>query len=297
MLRQTACILMFTASLTACGGESLRFSTWEKGEVDFGDADTVVLIDGYGAPGALDELRNTLTNKFQSNGYFGVRDESHDRAILVHDDDGGLQLNNQQALPQKALTLEVDILERFVVNDYVVQEATDEAGNVYDLFVPIRRAEVRLDVYLAADDGFALMNGVTYHAVRETEDVDVPDVDLLRDAADAALAEIVSTIAPHTRTHAVPLDSDDESLRPMIDIAQGGDLDAAIAMADERLAQNPQDAAVLYNKAVFLDAQARYADALETYDTAIGLDAEKAFYREARNDCYARQRAAAELAP
>ena len=139
------------------------------------------------------------------------------------------------------------------------------------------------------------MVGLQFIGTNEPDDETVTYDEMMLNARDVAQDELESMVAPARRTHRVHLDTDDAAHLAMVDIAQGGDLGKAIAMADGRLEQDPNNPAVLYNKAVFVDATGDYATALELYDAAIEHNVEDGFYRDARNGCFKRNQAARAL--
>src|SRR5207248_7990654 len=83
-----------------------------------------------------------------------------------------------------------------------------------------------------------------------------------------AVSAIVAKITPKRGSNFIPFDDRDEHERPILDVAQQGDVKAALDDEDAYIIAHDALAAPRYNRAVMLDAAGTYAAALAGYDDA-----------------------------
>jgi tetratricopeptide (TPR) repeat protein len=134
-------------------------------------------------------------------------------------------------------------------------------------------------------------SGKTFLAEREYRATAHDDYDkdnALLKASVMAVSKLLQDITPRYATQEIRMDDDDDAQKPIIQMAQQGNIPDALDAMESYVESNPNNAPARYNLAVLLDASGRYAEALGHYRRAMAL-ANKDYYPEMKRACLRRK--------
>ena len=280
----TLAVATLSTALFAACGSSLSVEVVQPADLSLGRANTLALVDGYGTDEALDTIAGEVRALTQARNFYDFLDLGYTGASL---DVGAGWVQLPEGAPSDAAFLRVDALEWYAHEDELVEVITDEDGYVLEERVTITlHATTVLAATLVTSDGDVLLDEVIYegHAEQVLGSGYVDVDEMLALAAHAAIEELVDEMTPSRVKHRIPLDDDDESMRPIIELAQSGQLELALEEIDAWIAEHPGAPQGHYNKGAFFDAAFDYGAALDSYAESIRLGG-PSWYANTRTDC------------
>jgi len=290
-------MLLLTAVSTGCA-PTMRIRVLQAAPVNMGPAKQLALVQSEGRPRARDAILSELKRQTRTDGYFLLNDHLPEGTVLKVADGSvrALEGSTLSLAPEEA-GLRLDVAEWDADLESESQEVKDKDGKV--------TGTQRVDYYQAEVVLVATLfhpSGKTFLAEREYRATARDDKDknnALLNASAMAVSRLLQDITPRYATQEIRMDDDDEAQKPIIQLAEKGNVPDALSAMESYVQSNPNNAPARYNLAVLLDASGRYGEALEHYDRAMAL-ASKDFYPEMKQACLRRksnQEALSQAAP
>jgi Tetratricopeptide repeat len=276
-------VLALAATLAVGCAPSLRVNVLQPARVNLGAARRLTVVQTEGRKSARDFLVEEMTHQARAGGYFQVTDRS-DEGIIVKVAGRSVRIVNAGNGPAQG---QDEIGIRLDVNDWdaekktqVVVKDTDNEGNPIEREDKFYEATVIASVTAFNAAGKALLAEEEYEMTGQGEDKD----EALGNAGRSLVSRILSDITPTYVTRYIRMDNEDEAQKPIIEVAEKGNVPRAITEMESYVQANPRNAGALYNLAVLLDASGRYQEALDLYTKAISLTP-KDFYVDLKAEC------------
>jgi tetratricopeptide (TPR) repeat protein len=155
------------------------------------------------------------------------------------------------------------------------------------------RARVRLDLRVSRSPNGPwsepFQTGGTVEGSESESEPKVPSDQLLAEACQRAVDDMLRAVAPRPRLEEVELDVDDDLLRPGASFAERGELEDARAAFESVHARHPQLAAAAYDLGVVVEALGDWERAEGLYNEAVSRKDDR-LYRAALLNVQARLR-------
>jgi hypothetical protein len=275
-------VLALAAALAVGCAPSLKVNVLQPARVNLGSAKRLTVVQTEGRKGARDFLIDEMLRQARAGGYFQVTDRS-DEGIVVKVAGRSVQLINSGNGPTQGPD---EIGVRLDVNDWdaekktEVVKGTDSKGNPTEREEKFYEAKVVASVTAFNAAGKAMLAEEEYEMTGRGEDKD----QALGNAGRALVGRILQDITPTYVTKYIRMDDEDKAQKPIIEVAEKGNVPRAITEMESYVQANPQNAGALYNLAVLLDASGKYQEALDLYTKAISLSS-KDFYVNMKAEC------------
>jgi hypothetical protein len=235
----------------ACAAK-LAITSLEPSSVFLGPRRDLVIVGGEGRRGVRELVFAELSEQARRLGFFQVTDLSRE-GFQMRRDGGRVELEAfDRPLGDSEVGLWIDV--------EVAPETQPPA------------AGLTLSVAAFAPGGESLLR---------SHRVDGVSQDGLDGAAAVVAAELLRQITPAQVTRLVRLDEEDADQLPILQVALDGNIARAREDMKAYVANEPENAAAVYNLAVLTEAMGKLGDALVLYDRALNL-VEKDLYSKAR---------------
>jgi hypothetical protein len=290
-------VLPLLAVLGVGCAPQLRVNVLQPAPVNLGAARKLSVVQTEGRRSAREVVVEELLKQSRGANFFTAQDRSEEgitvkvmgRSVQVAGGTGPGQSPDEVGLRIDVLNWNASPETRIktrTVQDKVVEK--DKNGKDVTKYVD-RKIEEQYSVLAAKVVlGVTAFNHrqQTYLAEREFEgrfdgDREEP---ALKAAAAQAVAHLLREITPSYVMKTIRMDDEDERQKPIIKIAEQGNVAFAIEEMEKYVKENPTRGSAQYNLAVLLDAQGRYTEALDLYNQAL-RSASKDYYFDAKSEC------------
>jgi hypothetical protein len=275
-------VLALAATLAVGCAPSLKVNVLQPARVNLGSATRLTVVQTEGRKGPREFLVDEVTRQARAGGYFQVADRS-DEGIVVKVAGRSVQVVNAGKGPAQG-TDEIGV--RIDVNDWETEKkteiikGTDSKGNPTEREEKFYEAKVVASLTAFNSAGKAMLAEEEYEVTGRGPDKDTA----LENAGRALVSRFLYDITPSYVTKYIRMDDEDKAQKPIIEVAEKGNVPRAITEMEGYVQSNPQNAGALYNLAVLLDASGRYEEALGLYTKAISL-ASKDYYVDMKAEC------------
>lgn len=279
--------------LSAACGQSLSVEVIRPAETSLGATETLVMTEGAGRLSAQETVADLLSQELDADEFYGFLDHSRfgDRIELRP---GEVELPRTDIVGRGTF-LRVDVLEWYAYDEEDVEVITDEDGYVLEERWTITTHALALLAFTAVtEDGVVLLHDVEYQGEYSEVDSRLSFDEAIASAASAAVTTFVEDITPSRERQSIPLDDTLDAHAPMLEMAQSGQLDVAIAEMQAFVDENPSAPQGHYNLGAFYDAAGDYDLALDAYADALRNGGES-WYARTRTACEQRRAWASEL--
>ncbi|MGZ3459871.1 MAG: tetratricopeptide repeat protein, partial [Archangium sp.] len=262
-------VMALAATLAVGCAPTLKVNVLQPARVNLGAAKRLTVVQTEGRKGARDFLIDELIRQTRGGGYFQVADRSNE-GIVVKVAGRGVQIINAGTGPAQG---QDEIGVRIDVNDWDAEKktqtvkGTDSKGNPTEHEEKFYEAKTVASVTAFSAAGKAMLAEQEYETVGRGEDKD----QALTNAGRELVRRLLVDITPKYVTKYIRMDDDDKAQKPIIEVADKGNVPQAITEMQAYVQSNPQNPSALYNLAVLLDASGKYQEALDLYTKAISL--------------------------
>jgi len=298
MKRKHCLYLIFTmflmfAMIYGCATTSLKVPVTKPAKVNLSGISKIAIGEIRGPHSS--DVTDELTSKLFQSGRFTILDRQHlDNLLREHD----LQYSN---LVDKNSTVKLGklmgsaalIFGRVSQHDYKEEtssyDGTDSKGNYYKVYKRKGIATVALTLQVTdlETGSIIAVRNIKKTATQSTsaENERAPSIDqgpLLEKARSQAIDEFMKDIAPYTVYEKVKLLTDDNvpELANGVEMAKVGSWADAIIVFESAAESYPNSAKSLYNLGVALELTDQFDRALECFDKAYKLEANKLYLLE-----------------
>lgn len=272
--------LMAVVALFAASGcaPKLYVNVLQPSPVNLGAAKQLSIMQTEGRRSARERVIQEIASRARSDGYFTVTDRSEE-GITVKIAGRTVDVSQGKGGPQRPdeIGLRIDVLDWSANRDS--QTTRDTKGREYTR--TFYRANVLLGVTAFNQEGKTYLAEKEYRGEMSS---DVSEDQAINAAAVVAVKSLLNEITPTYVQKAIRLDNDDDSQKPIIEMAKNGDTNRAMQEERAVVQKNPNSAPAVYNLAVLLDALGAYNEAIGYYDQAIKL-VSKDYYVEMKTEC------------
>lgn len=275
-------VLAMAATLAVGCAPTLKVNVLQPARVNLGAAKRLTVVQTEGRKGARDFILDELTRQARGEGYFQVTDRS-DEGIVVKVAGRSVQIlntGNGPAQGQDEIGIRIDVNDWDAEKKTETIKGTDSKGNPTEREEKFYEAKTVVSVTAFNASGKALLAEEEYEMVGRGEDKD----SAIGNAARALVGRILFDITPKYVAKYIRMDDEDKAQKPIIEVAEKGNVPRAITEMESYVQSNPQNSAALYNLAVLLDASGKYSEALDLYTKAISLSA-KDYYVSMKAEC------------
>lgn len=259
---------------------TIRVNVLQPAPVNLGKSKQLSVFETSGRRSAREEVVNELTRQVRADGYFTLSDRSEEGISVKVAGQTATATGGKSPQGADEIALKIDILN-WDAEHQDLPEEKDSKGNITQQAKRVYTGKVLLGVTAFN------ASGKTYLAETEFKGEPVQqdsEEQAIRAAMAMAVRKVVGSITPRYVQKTIRLDGDDETQKPIVEVAKGGNLDQAGREFSDYLQKNPQNAAALYNLAVIYDAQGRYQEALDLYTRAISVST-KDYYVQMKTEC------------
>jgi hypothetical protein len=273
--------LLSLVALAAGCAPSLDFDVFEPPRHNLGPGRQLTVLQTEGRQGPREFLVSEMGNEAREENFFRVVDRSYEGMVIQRTGNQVTVYNSRPPAPQAfEVGVRMDLLDWVSLGERATREVRDSNGNVTVVEEFTYRGRVAFMPLLFDPSGRVLLADVEYGAESSGRD----EEQVMREAAEGALQRFLADITPRRVRASVRLDMGDSAQEGMLDLAQRGSLQAAVEQMQGYVAANPGNAAAHYNLGAMLEASLRFREALDSYDRAIGLNAQS-LYTQTRSDC------------
>jgi hypothetical protein len=275
-------ILALAATLAVGCAPSLKVNVLQPARVNLGSAKRLTVVQTEGRKGAREFLVDEVTRQARAGGYFQVADRS-DEGIVVKVAGRSVHVVNAGGGPAQGAD---EIGVRIDVNDWDAEpkteivKGTDSKGNPTEREDKFYEAKIVASLTAFNAAGKAMLAEEEYEVLGRGPDKN----QALENAGRSLVSRFLHDITPSYVTKYIRMDDEDKAQKPIIEVAEKGNVPRAITEMEGYVQANPRNAGALYNLAVLLDASGRYDEALGLYTQAISL-ASKDFYVDMKAEC------------
>jgi hypothetical protein len=257
----------------------------QPGPVNLGATDHITIVQGEGRRSARETIFQEIMSQSRTLGYYTIEDRSEE-GIEVNIAGRTVTIEGAQSpvLKDGQMGLRVDVIEWDAEQATKTETYTDNNGNERTRSKVVTEADVVLGVTLFDITGEAILAETEYVGEYATEDKNASEDSVIKSAARSAVAQFLGDITPKPVTRDVRIDDSDDGQEKIIETAEAGNLAQAVKDLEKYLKEDPNNAAAVYNLAVFVDATGDYKGAMALYDEALSMSS-KDFYSEARAAC------------
>ena len=288
MSRLPRVILLGLAMSVSVGcSSSLMIRRLEPASVNLGASRKLSIFQLGGPPDARKDIIWRLGAQAHFIGHFKIEDRLSDGNAVEETAAGVRFAEGYQGTPlaPDEVGVRIDVLHWDATEGFAFNEKKDKDGKVVSREkVTFFDATVVLAVTAFNSKGKPFMSRKRY-AASARDDWNAEWA--LRDASGTAIASLLSSITPREVVNFIQLDDDDEAQHPILDLANKGDVQNAVAQMEAYAQDNPSSASALYNLAALKDASGQYSEALKIYDRALSLagSSAKDYYWRTRGEC------------
>lgn len=283
-----------------CGGcaPTVRVTVLQPAPVNLGQARRLSVVQAEGHPDARVRVLEELLKQIRADGFFSAQDQSAEGMnVRVLGDRVEVTGGRSPSQTPDEVRLRIDVLdwdarpglrpvtrsEKQEEKDAGAQEGPKPGAREAQRWAPVLAAKVVLGVTAFNAQGRALLAGRAYEGRAEAPEGSAAEP-TLRQASKEAVGRLLRDITPRYVVRTLRLDDEDEQQRPIIKLAEGGNVVVAAEELRRYVQTNPLRGSAHYNLAVLLDAQGRYTEALDEYAAALRLST-KAYYVAAKAGC------------
>jgi tetratricopeptide (TPR) repeat protein len=288
MMKNLVRVVVLSSAVLFIGcAPKLYVRVQQPAPTNLGAAKKVALVQMEGRRSAKEALVAELIAQAREAAYFQVTDRTEE-GITVKVKGRTVDLTPPASAPQAAdeVGMRVDVLDWTANKDS--KTTKDSKGN--EKTTTVYKGKVLLGVTSFNGKGKAQLAEKEFSGAVEGEDEEAA----IKASAKAAVRALLAEVTPTYVEKAIRMDGDDETQKPIIEMAKNGDLAKAIAEGKAAIAKNPTSAPAAFNLAVMLDASGNYEEAMVSYDQALKLGA-KDYYTDVRTECAKRAADAAAL--
>lgn len=281
-MRSLPVLVLAVALATGCA-PTLRVAVLRPAPVNLGPSRKLTIYQAEGLPNARFFVINQLQLQVRPEGYFRVIDRSHLGTWVWLE---GRQV--QLYMPQPVSTapdetgLRLDVLDWSVVAQTRTVKEKDKKGK------EIERQETTFTghaaLYVMVFNGERRLLAARELRASATE----PDEQAaIVEAGKQVVAQLLRQLTPSFVQQDLQMDDSDAEQKPILKLADSGDLSGAAVQMRAYLARKPDSVSAKYNLAVMLDALGQYPEALQLYDEAISASP-NGLYQRMRQECVRR---------
>ncbi len=278
---------LIVAATTGCA-PTMQIRVLQPAPMNLGTAKQLSLVQSEGRPRARDTILGELKRQASNTGYFQLKDRLQD-GMAVKLTDGSARIledSNGASLEPNEMGLRLDVAEWDTDMQSRTEDVKDKDGKVTGTKrIDYYQADVVLVATLFHPSGKTFISEREYRASAQ-DDTDKDTA--LSSAGVSAVSMFLRDITPSYVTQTIRMDDDDEEQKPIIKLAEDGNVPAALTAIEGYVQSHPNNAAALYNQAVLLDASGRYPEALDLYNRAIALS-NKDYYERMKQECARRK--------
>ncbi len=276
---------------------TLRVNVLQPAPVNLGAARQLSVVQSEGRRSAREVVIEEFLKQARGGAFFTAQDRSEEginvrvagRTVQVSGgtgpgqspDEVGLRIDvvGWDARPETRVRTRT-VQDKVVEKDKNGKEVTKYVDRKEEYSVNVLAAKVVLSVTAFNAKGQAMLAETEFEG-RYDGDREEP---ALKAAAAQAVTHLLRQITPSYVVKTIRMDDEDEKQKPIIKIAEQGNVGFAIEEMQKYAKENPNNGAALYNLAVLLDAAGRYQEAMDHYSQALRLKT-KDYYIDAKSEC------------
>jgi hypothetical protein len=293
---KTRYIALLGLLAAGCGPTMLQVRVMEPGEVNFGAARRLSVVETSGRRSAREQLITEIQSQARSAGHWQVTDRTEEGITVKV---AGRSVNVTGAkTPQgeDEVFLKFEVLEwqsapgtKTISEQVSVTKQDPKTGKSYSTTETRQRTvnttigKALLGVTAADARGRALLAETEYQANGDG----ASDSAAVASAAKAVVSKFLADVTPRSVVATLRMDDDDKGQKPIIAVAKAGNFVQAADEMRAYLGRNPSNPVAQYNLAVLLDACGKYQEALDLY-TQAAQGSNKAFYSQSKAGCSTR---------
>jgi hypothetical protein len=219
-------VLAFAATLAVGCAPTLKVNVLQPARVNMGAAKRLTVVQSEGRKGARDFVIDEMTRQARGQGYFQVTDRS-DEGIVVKVAGRSVQIVNAGSGPAQSpdeIGVRIDVNDWDAEKKTEVVKGTDSKGNPTEREEKFYEAKTVVSVTAFTSAGKALLAEEEYEMVARGEDKD----QAIGNAARALVSRILFDVTPTYVTKYIRMDDDDKAQKPIIEVAEKGNVPRAI---------------------------------------------------------------------
>ena len=283
VIRAVACALALPLALASCATAGVDIVSLRPAAIDPRGGDRLVLVDGEGRRTGRAEVADLLREEVRGSFYsFDDRGDDGVKLLLVGKT---ASVEGQSKAPRTdEIYVRIDVLVWEAAP--VVLRSENEDGVVVE--EPGIHGRADLQITVADATGVVLLREKEYRGLADVvDDGRAFPERVIAEAARGALRGFLAEITPTPLRERVQYDVGDPGQKKVLDRAAKEPLKATERSLRRYLKKNENNAIAMFNIGVALDAQGRFEDALQSYDSALDIVV-RAGWRETRAACAGR---------
>jgi hypothetical protein len=278
---RTALLALATTLAVGCA-PSIKVNVLQPARYNLGASKDLAIVQTEGRRAGRDFIIDELIRQARTGGHFKVDDRS-DEGIVVKVAGRSVQVvsgGNGAANSPEQIGIRIDVHDWDADEKSETVTEKDSKGNTIEREVEFYQAKVIVAVTAFNASGKALLAEREYKSTARGDNEDRA----LKNAGNEVISSLLYDITPRYVTKSIRMDDTDEAQKPIIQVAERGNVPQAVREMESYTQANPNNASALYNLAVLTDASGRYQDALDLYTRAITM-ASKDFYVDMKSEC------------
>jgi len=283
LFRSMRTVLLALATTLAVGcAPSIKVNVMQPARYNLGASKQLSIVQTEGRRAGRDFIIDELVRQARTGGHFKVDDRS-DEGILVKVAGRSVQVvsgGNGAGRSPDEIGIRIDVHDWDADEKKETVTEKDSKGNTIEREVEFHQAKVIVAVTAFNASGKAILAEREYKSTARGDS----EQRALKNAGSEIISALLYDITPRYVTKSIRMDDSDEAQKPIIQVAERGNVPQAVREMEAYVQSNPQNASALYNLAVLTDASGRYQDALDLYTRAITM-ASKDFYVDMKSEC------------